>query len=119
MKVLVLMAETDHVARWDAADDDHRARVVADFTAFDAAVAARGEVLGGEALAPATEARTVRPGTDAVSRVVTDGPYAETTEQLGGFYLIEVESLDAAVELVRLLPREYDVEVREVVDVSF
>lgn len=119
MKVLVLMAEPDHFDRWQDADPDHRARVVADFMAFDAAVAARGAVLGGEALGPTSEARTVRAGADAASRVVTDGPYAETAEQLGGYYLIEVESLDVAVELVRLLPREYDVEVREVVDVSF
>lgn len=119
MKVLVLMAEPDHFARWQDSDADHRARVVADFTAFDTAVAARGRVLGGEALAPTSTARTVRAGTDAASRAVTDGPYAETAEQLGGYYLIEVDDLEVAVELVRLLPREYDVEVREVVDVSF
>ncbi|MCH1867656.1 YciI family protein [Nocardioides sp. CFH 31398] len=119
MKVLVLLAETDHFARWEAADADHRARVVADFQAFDAAVRARGAVLGGEALAPTGGARTVRAGADAASRPVTDGPYAETAEQLGGFYLIEVDDLDAAVEVARLLPREYDVEVREVVDEAF
>lgn len=119
MKVLVLMAETDHFAHWEAADADHRARVVADFQAFDAAVRERGAILGGEALSPTTEARTVRAGADAASRAVTDGPYAETAEQLGGYYLIEVDDLDAAVEVARLLPREYDVEVREVVDVDF
>lgn len=111
MKFVLLMAEEDHYARWDAADEATRERVVADFEAFDAAVAERGSVVGGEALARPAEARTLRGGR------VTDGPYAETVEQIGGFYVIDVESLDVAVDLARLLPREYTVEVRPVPEV--
>jgi hypothetical protein len=44
--------------------------------------------------------------------MVTDGPFAEATEQIGGFYLIDVPDLDIAVELAKLLPRECNVEVR-------
>ena len=50
MKFVLLMAEEDHFDRWDAADEAMRERVVADFEAFDAAVDARGSVVGGEAL---------------------------------------------------------------------
>lgn len=115
MKFLVLMAEADHFGNWERADDALRQRVIADFEKFDAAVAERGRVLGGEALADPATARTVRPGPD---RPVTDGPFAETAEQLGGFYLIDVPSYDDAVEVVRLLPREYSLEIREVLDVE-
>lgn len=111
MRFVLLMAEEDHYARWDAADDAMRQRVVADFEAFDAAVAERGSVVGGEALARPAEARTLRAGT------VTDGPYAETVEQVGGFYVIDVESIDVALELAALLPRDYTVEVRPVPEV--
>lgn len=105
------MAEADHFERWDAADEATRQRVVSDFEAFDAAVAERGAAVGGEALARPSEARTLRAG------VVTDGPYAETVEQIGGFYVIDVESIDVAVELAALLPREYTIEVRPVPEV--
>jgi hypothetical protein len=49
--------------------------------------------------------------------VVTEGPYAETVEQLGGFYLIDVPDLDTAVGLAALLPQEYAVEVRPTLEV--
>ncbi|WP_245155951.1 YciI family protein [Nocardioides sp. 503] len=116
MKFLVLMAEEDHFARWDAADENERQAVFECFHAFDAAVKERGAVLGGEALAAPSEARTVGPGPE---RAVTDGPYAETVEQTGGFYLVELPSHEVAVELAALLPPAYTIEVRPVVDVVF
>ncbi len=115
MKFLVLLAEDDHFDKWEAADDALRERVYTDFQAFDAAVKARGSVVAGEALDRPGAARTVQPGED---RPVTDGPYAETVEQVGGFYLIEVPDLETAVELAKLLPREYAVEVRPTVEVQ-
>ena len=116
MRYLLLMAEADHFAKWEAADDAHRGRVLADFQAFDEAVRARGTIVSGEALDRPATARTVRPGAD---RPVTDGPFAETVEQLGGFYLIDVADLGTAVELAGLLPREYTVEVRPTLEVDF
>ncbi|WP_028650383.1 YciI family protein [Nocardioides halotolerans] len=115
MRFLVLMAEEDHYDRWEAADDAQRERVYADFRAFSEAVAARGTIVAGEALDRPGTARSVRPGPD---RPVTDGPFAETAEQVGGFYLIDVPDLDAAVEVAALLPREYTVEVRPTVEVD-
>jgi len=112
MKFLVLMAEADHYATWDASSEAEQQAVFDCFRAFDEAVAARGgEVVGGEALTRPTEARTLRPGSD---RAVTEGPYAETVEQLGGFYLVELPALGDAVEAARLLPAAYTIEVRPV-----
>jgi hypothetical protein len=50
--------------------------------------------------------------------VVTDGPFAETAEQLGGFYLVDARDLDTMVDLCDLLPRDYVIEVRPVADMS-
>jgi hypothetical protein len=116
-RFLILMAEDDHFARWDAADDALRERVFADFRAFTAAVRERGRFRGGEALAHPQTARTLRPDGDS-GQQVTEGPYAETVEQLGGFYLVELPDLATALEVAALLPREYDIEVRECLDVG-
>jgi len=115
VRFLVLMAEQDHFDTWERADDATRERVYADFRAFSEAVRSRGSIVAGDALDRPATARTVRPGAD---RAVTDGPFAETVEQLGGFYLIDVPGLDAAVELAALLPREYTVEVRPTLEVE-
>jgi len=115
MRFLILMAEADHFAKWDAADAALRERVIADFNAFDAAVSARGAIVSGDALDRPEAARTVRPGPE---RPVTDGPFAETVEQLGGFYLIDVPDHATAVEVAALLPKEYTVEVRPTLEVE-
>jgi hypothetical protein len=114
MRFLVLLAEDDHFAKWDAADEALRQRVIADFQAFDAAVRARGSIVTGDALDRPESARTVQPG----DRAVTEGPFAETVEQVGGFYLIDVPSLEDAVEVAKVLPREYTVEVRPTLEVE-
>ncbi|GAA1586741.1 YciI family protein [Kribbella karoonensis] len=115
-RFLILMAEPDHFARWNASGDAEHERVLAEFRAFTAAVRERGRFLAGEALAHPRDARTLRP--DGDGRRLTEGPYAETVEQLGGFYLVELPELATALELAALLPREYDVEVRECLDVG-
>jgi hypothetical protein len=77
-----------------------------------------GRIVSGEALAPATTATSVR-GQDTASTTVTDGPFAETKETLGGFYLIDADDLDAAIGFAQILPvRAGGVEVRPVIDTS-
>ena len=72
-----------------------------------------GKLLGGNALQPITTATSIR------GDVVTDGPFAETKEALGGFYLIEARDLDHALEIAKLCPAPYGgVEVRPVMDTS-
>ncbi len=86
--------------------------------AFSAAVEAAGaKVLGGEALERTTTATTVHNGDDGSTATVTDGPFVETKEALGGFYLIEAADLDAAVALAKQCPSGH-VEVRPVMDTS-
>jgi hypothetical protein len=50
--------------------------------------------------------------------MVTEGPYAEVAEQLGGFYLIDVDSMETALDLVRVLPEAYTIEVRPAVHID-
>jgi hypothetical protein len=75
---------------------------------------ARGHYIAAEALQPVTDAVTVRVRHGAVS--VTDGPFAETKEQLAGFYLIEARDLDEAIQLASRIPpaRIGSIEVRPI-----
>ena len=114
MKVLVLMAATE--GGWDTATAEQRQQVMDAHTAFHKAVAERATMLAGEALAESPGAKTLR-HVDGVP-VVTQGPYAEAAEQIGGFYLVEAESLDLVVEMCHLLPPSYAVEVRPVIEIE-
>jgi len=115
MKFLVLMSEPDHFTRWHASTEAEQSAVFDSFRAFTAAVRERGDLILGEALAPEGEARTLRPGPD---RPVTDGPYAKPVEQMGGLYLVELPDRETAVDVARLLPPQYTIEVRPLVAVD-
>jgi hypothetical protein len=68
-----------------------------------------GKLVGGQALQPTTTATTIR------DDVVTDGPFVETKEALGGYYLIEAADLDQALAIAKLCPAPYGgVEVRPI-----
>jgi hypothetical protein len=114
VKALVLMAATE--GGWDTATAEQRQQVMDAHTAFHKAVAERATMLAGEALAESPGAKTLR-HVDGVP-VVTQGPYAEAAEQIGGFYLVEAESLDLVVEMCHLLPPSYAVEVRPVIEIE-
>jgi hypothetical protein len=111
MRFLVLMTEVDHFERWNDASPDERTEMTDRLHVFTAAVRERGSMLAGEALRRPETARTLRPGDD---RPVTEGPYAETAEQLGGFYLVDLPDLETAVATARLLPPAWSVEVRPI-----
>jgi hypothetical protein len=78
-----------------------------------------GRYLGGEALQPVKSAVTVRVRNGAMS--VIDGPFAETKEQLAGFYLIDATDLDEAVELAAKIPpaRIGSIEVRPIRELGY
>jgi hypothetical protein len=83
-------------------------------TAFAAAVEAAGaSILGGEALERSSTASTVKQGNG--EPLVTDGPFIETKEALGGFYVIECKDLDQALALAKVCPSG-NIEVRPVMD---
>jgi hypothetical protein len=114
VRFLVLM--TDDGSAWEQASEAERAVVFEKHAAFDKAVRDRGTMVSGDALAHAGTARTLR--NVEGRRVVTDGPYAESVEQLGGFYLIDLLDQDAALELCRILPESYTIEVRPAIDIE-
>jgi hypothetical protein len=80
-----------------ALDPDGRRAIVEEHMAFSGRLRERGALVDGDALEPT--ARVIRGG------LVTDGPFAETKEQLGGFYLIECASLDEALEWAQQVPQ--------------
>jgi hypothetical protein len=110
VRFLVLMAEEDHFDRWEAASEQEQQDFFDGLAAFTTAVRERGQVLFGDALDRPERATTVRGDT------ATAGPYAETIEQVGGFYVVDLPSQDDAVELARLLTVP-SVEVRPILDV--
>src|SRR6185295_15328932 len=89
-------------------------RVPCGHAAFTADVKARGLFQAGEALTPTSTATTVRVVNGET--VTTDGPFAETKEALGGFYLIEARDLDEAIETAAKIPaaKEGSIEVRPI-----
>ena len=112
MKFAVLLHQDEQV--WADMSPEGRAQYHRDHEAFQAAVAERGaKILGGEVLDSVAAATTVRRRGSEV--VVTEGPFAETVEQLGGFYLVDAPDLDVLVDLVRLLP-PHTIELRPVVE---
>ncbi|MBO0843546.1 MAG: transcription initiation protein [Nocardioides sp.] len=107
------MTEPDHYARWTTTTPEEREAFYAELRAFAAAVRERGEVVMGEGLDHPKNARTLGPGP---LREVTEGPFAESIEQLGGIYVIDVADIETATELARLLPQHLTIEVRATVD---
>jgi hypothetical protein len=73
-------------------------------------------MLGGDELAPTSTATTVQ--VRAGERLVTDGPFAETKEQLGGYFLIDVDDLDAAIDIAARIPsvQSGSIEVRPIAE---
>lgn len=87
---------------WAAASEDDRTAVYAEHDRFSTTLVERGHrIVGGAELTPSREGRTVRPGPGGP--VVTEGPYAETVEQLTGFYLVESDDLDDLLEVCGIL----------------
>lgn len=80
---------------WDDATPEQMREGMAQWDTYTTELRDSGAFVAGEGLAPSATATTIRIGEE---RVTTDGPYAETKEQLGGFYLIDVEDLDEALE---------------------
>ncbi len=95
-----------------------RAQCYAESAAYGHELQAKGQYILSAPLHPTATATTVR--AQEGKRVVTDGPFAETREQLGGFFLVEAANLDEAIEIAKRLPagRWGTVEIRPVVEIS-
>ena len=119
MKFLVLIyGNPESRAVWDSLSDEQKKEGMAGYTALNAALSASGELVASESLDdPAgTKQVLVRDG----QVLTTDGPFAEVKEQLAGFYLLDCETLDRAVEIVAQIPEApfSVVEVRPVRDLG-
>ena len=97
---------------------EEAAAVMAAYNAFTEHIRSKNAYLGGEALEPTATATTVRVRDGQT--LTTDGPFAETKEQLGGFYLVEAKDLNEAIQIASRIPsaRFGSVEVRPVIDFS-
>jgi hypothetical protein len=81
---------------------DETGKMNGDYMAFTDDIRKSGHYLGGDALQPTHTATTVRSRGGKVS--TTDGPFAETKEQLGGYYLIEAKDLNDAIQVAARIP---------------
>ena len=100
MKYMALIYGDENV--WAAATQDESAEVYAQYEAFGKAAEAGGVLAGGAELALTRDATTVR--VRGGETLVTDGPYAEVKEALGGFYLLECGSIDEALDWAARIP---------------
>jgi hypothetical protein len=101
MKYAILVYETN--AEFAERDDDaRRADYWGAYTAYGQSLGAGGVAAGGAGLLPPQTATTLR--LRGGSRQVVDGPYAGTKEQLGGFFIVEAENLDAALDWAAKCP---------------
>lgn len=117
MKYFVLLAGDGEMPAWADLTPAEQEAGMAKHVAFDEACTARAdvEILGGEALGDGTMATSLR--TRGGEMTVTDGPFAEAAEAIGGFYLVEAPDLDTVIELCRILPA-YDIDIRPVLDIG-
>lgn len=115
MKYFVLLAGYGEMPPSGELTAEEQEAGMAKHIAFDEACAGREavEIVSGEALEDGSVATTLR--TRGGELTITDGPYAEAAEQIGGFYVIDAPDLDTVIELCRILPA-YDIEIRPVID---
>ena len=113
MQYLLLIYQAEGGAT-SAADDEAMAPELEAYGAFTAETRERKQFIAGEALEPTSTATSVRIRDGQV--YVTDGPFAETKEALGGFYLLECRDLDEAIEMAAKIPaaKRGTIEVRPI-----
>jgi hypothetical protein len=116
MKYMLLIHDDEK--EWAKMTDADRQRIYGEYGAFSADLRASGQYLAGSQLQPTTTATSVRVRDG--KRLVTDGPFAETREQLGGYYLVEAKNLDEAIGLAAKIPSAKlgTIEVRPVVEMG-
>jgi hypothetical protein len=114
MKFMLLLWGDE--SQWEGASQEEAAAEMARWEDYSAQLVAAGAMVSGEALQPSATSKTLR--VESGEQVVTDGPFAETKEALGGFYVIECASIDEALEWAAKLPSaEYGAtEIRPVMD---
>jgi hypothetical protein len=100
--LLIYGDETAGNERFEQMSEEERNQMMGEWWGYTQALQEAGVHLGGEALQPTATAKTVT--VKDGERLVTDGPFAETKEQLGGFYLIDVPSEQDALDWAAKMP---------------
>lgn len=100
MKYLCLIYDEER--KLDGMSQSESDAFMGEYFAFTEGIRTSGHYIGGEALRPVQTATTVRVRNGRVS--ATDGPFAETREQLGGYYLIEARDLNDAIQVAARIP---------------
>jgi hypothetical protein len=116
MRYLCLIYEDETL--YERMPKDELDKIFGEYFAFSEDIRRTGHHLGGEPLQPSSTATTVRVRNGKIS--TTDGPFAETKEQLGGFYMIEAKDLNEAIQLAARIPgaRYGSVEVRPIMELG-
>lgn len=98
--------------------EDDRRECYADSARLTRELFTKGQYLGASPLHPVAQATSVR--VREGTRLVTDGPFAETREQLGGYFLVEAKDLDEAIAIAGRIPgaRKGTVEIRPVLEIE-
>ena len=115
MQYLLLIFDDERV--WGEMSEDERNRLYAEYGTFTNELREAGALVTADQLQPSTTATIVRVRDGET--LITDGPFAETKEYLGGFYLVECGSIDEAIELAAKIPAARNggaIEVRPVVE---
>ena len=114
MKYLLLIYGDE--GSWVGISEAEQGKIFEEYMTYSRDIKKNGHYLGGEALQPVNTATTVRVRNGRTA--TTDGPFAETKEQLGGFYLIEARDLNDAIQVAARIPsaRMGSVEVRPIME---
>jgi hypothetical protein len=113
MQYLLLIYAAE--SQWSTMTEEQGAKMMAEYGTFTQGIIASENYKGGNRLHPVAKATTVRVRDGKT--VMTDGPFAETKEQLGGYYLIEAADLDEATAIAARIPgaRLGSIEVRPII----
>ena len=116
MQYMLLIYDDEQT--WANLSEAERGQIFQAYGAYTEDMRQKGAFVAGDALQPTSTATTVRERNG--DRLVTDGPFAEAKEQLGGYYVIEVDSLDDALDWAARIPSAKlgSIEVRPVMDTS-
>ena len=113
MKYMLLFADDQEV--FNAMPPEQQGAMFAQIGEWWGKHSSEGRIVGGEQLQPPNTATTVRIPHNGADPVITDGPFIEAKEGIGGFAIVDVPDLDQALELARTWPARGIVEVRPIV----
>ena len=115
MKYMLLICRDEQA--WDRLSVTERQQIYGESMELAQELTSRGQYLGGSPLHPSSSATSVRVRDG--KRLVTDGPFAETREQLGGYYLIDAKDLDEAIAIAARIPPALKgtIEIRPVMEI--